>query len=540
VRCRALAAALALLAAGCTGDRDEALREADPAAQRGGVLRVATTPPGSVDPGNAYEPSGELVVRTMCTPLLTTDPQTAELLPGVAESYLVTDRGQSITLRLRDDVVFSDGSPVRAEDVAFTLSRIASADYASTSAERLAPVDGYAELHGDEPTEEDVERRRLRGVKVRDDQNVQIDLVEPLSDFVRVLASPLLSPVSQRAAERDPEGFGRAPVCVGPYRLEEPYVPGAEALRLVRAKAYVPVDASLTGGGRGYADVVEFRFSDDPAQAVVQGQADVAPARPADAEGVQTGPGPSVEYLGLPVTVPAFEDVRVRQAVALALDRAELVRRVFPSSREPADGFLPDTSEDADRCERLRTDVPAAQALLQEAGADLTGARVPLYFNDELRNRELVTELSRQLRAGLGLTAVPTPLTFQEYLMKAAAPQGFDGMFRFSWSVPHSDVDGYLHPLFSTDRIGRDNLSRFSDPTVDRALDRVAREAEDDEDRALGYARVTALLCEQLPMVPLTTSLSRWLVDERVGSASGAHVDGSTGRLQVRELYLRD
>jgi oligopeptide transport system substrate-binding protein len=539
---RTLAVAVgALLVAGCTSGEQVQLREGDPAARTGGVLRVATTLPGSVDPGNVYEPVGELVVRTMCTPLLTSDPETSELLPGVAESYLVTDGGTSISLRLRDDAVFSDGTRVTARDVAFTLSRIASADYASTSAERLSPIVGYPQIHGEVPTDEGRDRERLRGVTARDDENVQIGLVEPLSDFLRVLTSPLLSPVSQAAAERDPEAFARNPVCVGPYRLEAPYAPGADRLRLVRSEAYVPVDDATTRGGRGYADAVEFRFYGDTAQAaaaVAAGQADVAPARPEDVAGVQSGPGPLVEYLGLPVTAPAFEDPRVRRAVALALDREELVRRVFPRTREPATGFLPRTAEGDEPCPTLppRRDLRGAVALLP---ADLDGVRVPFYFNDELRNRELVEEVARQLREGLGLVAVPTPLTFPQYLARAAAPQGFDGLFRFSWSVPHSDVDGYLHPLFSTDRIGRDNLSRFSDPDVDRALDRVAREAEEDADRRLGYAQVTELLCAQMPMVPLTTSLSRWLVDDRVGTASGQYVDGSTGRLQVRELYLR-
>ena len=536
--------AATLLAAGCTSTPDVALRKGDPAAKTGGVLRVATTTPGSVDPGNVYEPVSELIVRTLCTPLLTTDPETSEVRPGVVESYLVSDGGASIALRLRDDAVFSDGTPVTAEDVAFTLSRIASADYASTSAERLAPVDGYAEIHGDESTNEDLERRRLRGVGVRDDENVQIQLLEPLSDFVRVLTDPLLSPVSKKAAERDPEAFGRNPVCVGPYQLEKPYAPGDDALRLVRSRAFTAVDSVLTRGGRGYADTIEFRFYDDAAAAagaVAKGEADVAPARPDDVSGVQSGPGPLLEYLGLPTTSAGFEDPRVRQAVSLAIDREELVRRVFPRTRVAADGFLPATSEADDDCDAApaRADLAAAKQLLGQAGADLSTVRVPLYFNDELRNRELVADVARQLRAGIGLTAVPTPLTFPAFLTKAASPQGFDGLFRFSWSVPHSAVDGYLHPLFSTDRIGRDNLSRFSDPEVDRTLDRIAREAEDDADRTLGYAQVTDLLCERMPMVPLTTTLSRWLVADEVGSAIGRYVDGSTGRLQVRELYLR-
>jgi oligopeptide transport system substrate-binding protein len=543
VRRALLSTAAALLVSGCTTSSDLALREGDPAAQRGGTVRIATTAPGSVDPGNVYEPVGELVVRTLCTPLLATDPKTSQLVPSIASSYVVSDDGSVVTLRLREDVVFSDGSELTAEDVAFTLSRIGSADYASTSAERLAVIDGYPELHGDEPTDDDLERRRFRGVSARDD-SVQVQLREPLSDFVRVLASPLLSPVSQEAVERDPKAFARQPVCVGPYALEQPFAPGDDALRLVRSEGYTPVDGSLTGGGRAYADTVEFHFYDDvtaAAAAVAAGRADAAPARSQDQDGVEAGDGPMVELLGLPTSLPAFGDPRVRRGLALALDREELVQRVFPRTREAADGFLPATSEADDDCHRLPRDgdVEQARRLLAEAGADLSTAQVPLYYNDELRNREVALEVTRQLRVGLGLRVVPTPLTYQEFLDKGTGGQGFDGLFRFSWSVPYADVDGYLHPLYSTDRIGRDNLSRFSDPEVDRTLDRIAREAEDDDDRELAYARVTELLCEQMPMIPLTTSRSRWLVGAGVGTASGQYVDDSTGRLQVRELYLR-
>ncbi|MHB8961484.1 MAG: ABC transporter substrate-binding protein, partial [Candidatus Limnocylindrales bacterium] len=479
-----------------------------------------------------------LLARTLCTPLLGTDPSTGELVPGIASSWLIADGGGTVSLRLRDDVVFSDGTPLSAADVAFSLSRVASADYASTSAELLSPIAGYPEIHGDVSTDKDNERRRLLGVEVRDDENVLITMREPLSDFLRVLTSPVTSPVSQAAAERDPDGFARNPVCVGPYVLEKPYAPGDTTVRLVRSTAYTPVDSSRTRGGASYADAVELLVlpsADAAAEAVLAGKADVAAARPTD--DAQSGPGVTLEYLGLPTAVAGFEDPAVRRALALAIDREELVRRVFPGTRVPATGFLPR----GQGCTGLASggDVDAARELLRSVGADLSGVRVPLHFNDELRNRALVAEVARQLREAVGLIAVPTPLSYDEFLGRGTGTRGFEGMFRFSWSVPHSSVDGYLHPLFSSDRIGRDNLSRFSDPDVDRVLDRVAREAEDDEDRALGYARVTELLCEKMPMVPLTTSLSRWVLSNRVASATGSVVDASTGELMVRELYLR-
>lgn len=533
-----------LLLAGCSGDDGPVLKTADPGARTGDVLRVATTAPGSVDPGNVYEPVGDLVARTLCTPLLATDPETSEIVPSIVSSYIVADSGMTVTLRVRDDVVFSDGTPLTAQDVAFTLSRVASAEYASTSAERLAPIDGYGEVHGEIATESDLDRRRLRGVRAGDKENVQIRLVEPLSDFLRVLTSPLTAPVSQAAAQRDPAAFARQPVCVGPYALEEPFEAGDPSLRLVRSQAYTHVDSSLTAGGAAYADVVEFRFYADEAQAaaaVAAGEADVAPARPEDDAGVRSGAGAAIEYLGLPTGEEGFDDPRIRRAIALSLDRQALVRRVFPRTREPADGFLAATSPIDDDCDALppNGDIEAARGLVGEVGADVTIAPVPFYFNDEFRNRALVDEVAEQLRAAFGVTVVPTPMTYDAFLAAGTSTTGFDGLFRFSWSVPYADVDGYLHPLFSTDRIGRDNLSRFSDPDVDRALDRVAREAEDDDDRELGYARVAELLCDRMPMVPLTTSLSRWLVDERVGSATGEFLDGSTGQPLLRELYLR-
>lgn len=534
----------ALFLASCTADASPALRRADPGARTGGVLRVGITTPGSVDPGNVYEPSGDLIVRTMCTPLLAADPETSELLPAIIEFWLVTDGGAGLTLRLREGVRFSDGTPLTAEDVAFTLSRIASAEYASTSAELLAPITGYRELHGDAPTEDESARRRLAGVAFRDERTVQMSLTTPQADFVRVFTSALTAPVSQAAAEADPSTFGRAPVCVGPYRLREPFAPGDPSLTLVRSEAYEPVDTSLTGGGRSYPDSIEFRFYADPeaaAAAQEAGEVDVAPARPQDTQGVQVGPGPDVEYIGLPATPGGFDQPAVRHAMSLALDREALVQAVFPGTRSTADGFFPATAPAADSCESAppRSDVAKARSLLTELGADLSAVRVPFYFNDELRHKAMVEELARQWRDTLGFQAVPTPLSFADFVARGEGRPGFDGLFRFSWSSPFADVDGYVAPLFGTAGIGRSNFTRFSDPALDDLIIRGARRAQDPADREIAYERVTDRLCEVMPMIPITNSLSRWLVADQVGSASGSYIDGSTGQPLLRELFLR-
>jgi len=254
---------------------------------------------------------------------------------------------------------------------------------------------------------------------------------------------------------------------------------------------------------------------------------------------VQSGPGPEIDYLGLPADTAPFDSSQVRRALALALSRSELVRRVFPASRVPATGFLPPTTGAARRCDALPADgdITAATALLRRAGVDLHTVRVPLLFNPDGRNRDLVTEVARQWRESLGLVATPTPLAFARFLEKGKTARGFGAPFRFSWSAP--DVDGYLTPLFTGDAIGRDNLSRFDDPTLDDALRRRAWKAVDPADRTLAYSRIADLVCAQMPMIPLTTGLHRYRVSARVGASGGRFVDASTGQPLLRELYLR-
>jgi oligopeptide transport system substrate-binding protein len=536
--------ALVLVATACTGAHAGSFRTPSPDAHRGGLLTVGITQPGSVDPGNDYEPAGDLVIRTMCDTLVTTDPRDGSLRPGLAESWIVADGGAKLVLRLRAGLRFSDGSALTAADVVYSLSRVASADFASAGADQLKLIAGFDEVHGDKETNSDTDRRRLIGVSTSDKRTVEISLAREYGDFVRTLAMPLTAPVSQRAAEADPRGFSRSPVCAGPYRLASPYVAGATSLRLIRSRAYVPAESGLTGGGTSYAEEIRFQIFPSAAAiaaAAVAGRVDIGAARPADVQNVQSGPGPEMEYVGVPADTPPFDKPEVRRALALALSRTELVHRVFPTTRAAATGFLPPTTGAARTCDALPAegDPAAAVALLAKAGVDLHGVPMPIAFNSDFHNGAVVAEVGRQWHDAFGLLPVPAPMSYASFLARGGATGGtrIKAPFRFSWSA--SDVDGYLTPLFTTDAIGRDNFAHFSDPDLDDALRRRAWRATDSADRALAYRRVVDLLCAQMPMIPLTTSLHRYVVSPRIGAASGQFVDGSTGQPLLRELFVR-
>lgn len=547
---RQLAAGLLLVGmlAGCTGSDATATRPAADGAVVGGTLRVGITQPGSVDPGNLYEPAGDLVISTMCDPLITVDPRSGELRPGLLQSWVVSNDGARLVLRLRKDVRFSNGARVTADDVAYSLSRIASADFASAAADRLQAIDGYGELHGDVPTDSDTLRRSLRGVSILDDQSLEIALVEQRADFLRVLTSRLTSPVPRDAATKDPLAFSRQPVCSGPYALTAPYRAGDPALVLERVRDYRGAGAAYTRGGAGYVDRIEFQvFPTAAAAAKAQraGTVDLAAAEPQDSTGVQSVEGPEVELLGFPTSVsPLFDKPDVRRALALALDRTALAQGVYPGTRVAATGFLPPTTRPVfqpDACADLpvQGDVAAARALLARLNVDLSGVRVSYTVNDDGRNVALARAVAAQWKQALGLVADVKVVPFDALIQTGTSAQGFTGPFRFSWRTPFPDPDGFLYPLFSTERIGRDNFSRYSSPELDRILTRQARRAESAQDRQLDYRAAEQQLCQDLPMVPLTYGLARVLVAPGVGSATEDFLDRATGLPLLRELYRR-
>lgn len=536
------------LIAGCTGGGSGPLRPPPAGALTGGILRVGITQPGSVDPGNDYEPMGDLVISTMCDPLIAVDPKSGVLRPGLLQSWVVSDSGARLVLRLRSDVRFSDGTEVTADDLAFTLSRIASADFASAAAARLQLIDGYPEIHGDVQTDSDSERRKLKGITVLDSQSLEISLIARNADFLRVLTSRLTTPVPRKAATADPLAFSRQPICSGPYALTKPHLPNDTTVMLKRVPGYRAAGQAFTRGGAGYADTIEFRVFPDPAAAAAAARArqvDVAAAQPSDRTDVQTVPGPEVEFVGFPTTTsPLFDKPVIRRALALALNRQVLASAVYPATRVAATGFLPPTARPvytANGCADLPVigDVRAARTLLADAGVDLKNASFDYTVNDDGRNVALAKAVAAQWKAAFGLTAKVVATNFDTFVSIGTAQQGFGGPFRFSWSTPYPDPDGMLFPLFSTERIGRDNFARFSSADLDRILVRQAREAETADDRRLDYRAAEQVLCEQLPMVPLTFSLSRYLIAAGIGSAAPDYLDRSTGLPLLRELYVK-
>jgi ABC-type transport system substrate-binding protein len=549
----AAAVLLVIVAAACSREEELTLRRGAASAKRGGTIVVAITEPSSIDPAaiSTFDTSARLINETMCDRLVQFDTVSAAPVPSIAEAWLVANGGRTFTVKLRKGVRFSDGSEVTAEDVAYSFSRVAQAETASPVADVLRDVRGYEALHGEEDTVDDSDE--LIGVSVVDNYSFQIDLDESNADFVRVFGHALATPVPKRAAKANPEAFAGRPVCSGPYELAKPWEPNDETIRLVRNADYRATNLGYTGGGAGYADAIEFRIVGDAKAAraaYADGKVDVV-AVPTSAEkgpDVVTATAPVLEYIGLPVNLPPYNDRSFRTALSLALDRTALIREVWGDGREPATGYLPPTlgrelyrgTGPCAKAAPARGNLSAARAAMASSGVP-RGRSIPMRmsFNDEFANGKLAKAVAAQWQAAfpnLKITTAPSP--WEPYLQTATSPTGFAGPFRMSWAPQYPSADGYITPLFDSRNAGRENLSRFSNGQFDRALEFDARRATGDADRAEMYQLMEDAACSQMPIVPIAFGRTHRLVrSAKLASASGRVTDLSSGEVVLRELF---
>lgn len=349
----------------------------DPVA--GGTLRVGlVVDPVTLDPRFIVDDEGELLVDALFDPLIRLDDR-GRPQPAAAERWEVDEDGTSFLFELRP-ATFHDGTPVTAADVKRTFDRIAdgTADPPSFLAYLLEDVVGIEEAQRD--------GGGLAGVVVEDERTLRIDLRRPHPSFLLTLADPSLVPTPP-GADADVEAYGSEPIGNGPFAMAGPREPGS-FIRIVRHEEH-PAPPLL--------DEVLFTLY-EPAAAdtaqwndLVEGQLQVAqlvPSRRDEAierfgvsvdgyrgPGVLDGIRSPVYLYGFDVTRPPFDDVRLRRAFALAIDRERLADEVTEGTRAPASSVVPPVIPGAQpgACDACVFDPDEARRLLDEVIADLVG-----------------------------------------------------------------------------------------------------------------------------------------------------------------------
>ncbi len=512
-RYRALAVSLlapALLLAACSsggGDGDGTAAPATSAsatpdaasATPGGTLRFALgASPSGVDPQQVGSNVSIYIARQLADSLTDQDPETGEIVPWLATSWDVSDDLTTFTFHLRDDVTFSDGTPLTASTVKANLDALAGPLGASAPL-AASYLGGYTET------------------RVDDEHTVTVVFGAPNAQFLQATSTVSLAILSDATAAADPAARLQGEVVgSGPFVLES-YTQDQGAV-ITRRDGYAWASQVSENQGEAYLDQIDFTvvpesgvraggLASDQFDAV----GDVLPQDVAQVEGVGgqvlTRTNPGVTFVLQPnVTVAPLDDPAVRQALNLAIDRQQLVDTVLSDAFKPATSVLASTTPGyTDLSDDLTLDAAKAEQLLDGAGwtkgtdgireKDGTKLSIDVVYAPLFTGSQAVLELAQQQLRAVGVDLVLRQLTPAD--QQAVLTSGdYDTYY---YNVTRADAD-ILRTQFSS--TGRNVNKRAADDVLDPLLDQQLATA-DPAARADLVAQAQQEIVDQALAIPL-------------------------------------
>jgi peptide/nickel transport system substrate-binding protein len=510
------AAALAVSMAACADSAREGAGGGEASSEGGTFVFAASSDPVMLDPAFASDGETFRVARQIFEGLVGTKPGTADPAPLLAESWTDSPDGLSYTFTLKEGVKFHDGTDFNAEAVCANFERwhnwtgLLQSENLSYYYQNL--FKGFAQSEDPE-----LQGGVYAGCEVGSDTEVTVNLAEPFAGFIQALSLPAFSMQSPAAmkefdadnvsgSEDDPRFSAYAtenPTGTGPFTFDS--WERGQQVTLKRNDAY--------WGDKAKIDTAIIRtISDGNArlQALRNGDIDgydlVAPG---DLEGLESDgfqiaqrPAFNILYLGMNQAVPELADIRVRQAIAYAIDKDAVISQSLPEGTEPATQFIPDLVEGhADDVTTYEYDPEKAKQLLAEAGVP----NLTLKFNyptDVSRPympspEDTFTAISAQLEA-VGITVEPVADRWSpDYLDKIQG--GADhGIHLLGWTGDYNDTDNFLGVFFG----GTSNEWGFDNPELFQTLT-AARGLPTRDEQKPAYEAINKQVMDFLPGVPL-------------------------------------
>ena len=457
-----------------------------------GTLRLFGSDPQTLDPALVEDSVSAEYVVEIFSGLVSLDGK-LEVVPDLAERWEIGPDGKTYTFFLRQNARFHNGRAVTASDFKYSLERACDPRIGSTVASvYLGDIVGAKEvLAGQANT--------ISGVQVVDDHTLRIQIDAPKAYFLAKLTYSTAFVVDQDNVAQ--ANWTEKPNGTGPFKLAE----------------RSPQKIVLQRNGQYYRDVpaldqVVFTLSGgSPMSMYENGELDMVTVGAADIERVQDPDNPlhvelsvvpqlDVQYLGFDVTQPPFDDVKVRQAFSLAIDRQKITEVVWKGMGQPAQGIVPPGMPDYQRDKSLLTyDPQRAKALISASRYGSADRLPPIKLS--------VAGSGGQLSPTIGAIVA----MYKETLgIEISVEQSEDALadrpqcFFMGWMADYPDPEDFLDLLFHSS--SSLNHSRYSNPEVDRLLEQ-ARVELDATRRLQTYKQAEELIVHDSPWVPIAHSV---------------------------------
>lgn len=477
--------------------------------QSGGELVIGLhEEPPTLDPHASPSASTFMITSSVTESLLALTAE-RDLAPALAESWEASEDGTTYTFTLRQDVTFHDGEPFNAESVKFNFDRIVDPNF--TAGGSLAALAGYT------------------GTDTPDEFTATVNFENAYAPFLVYAAGGTLGMVSEKAVTDLGDEFGTRIVATGPFKVES--YTSKDNTVLVRWEDYNRQAAGAEHTGPAYLERITIKFVPEAGTRVTTvetGETNLITGVPSqDLNRLENSDDITVTkfpWVGLPrililnTTLAPTDDVNVRRAVSLAIDRQALVDTVFAGIGEVAIGMLTKVMLD-DPSLSQPYDPDQARQLLEEAGWTGSGTR-----EKDGQSLEFILNV-----VDTGGGAPPEAQLIQANLLDVGFDCQIKAQARAPWYEDNynlrthgplmflrsGDYDG-LYSMFHSSLIGSNfNFAGLDDPEVDEALERGRTETDPANRRAL-YLELSQKLADMAVAAPLVDEYSVWAGQARV------------------------
>jgi ABC-type transport system substrate-binding protein len=449
----------------------------------------------TLDPAVGYDTVSWSTESLVYRGLVGYDTDGVTLIPVLAESYQASDDGLTFTFVLRDGIKFSNGREITADDVKYSFERLLNPDTASPGTFIYDVIEGAPDVIAGTTTE-------VSGIKVVDAKTVQFTLSRPEWTFVQRLAVPFASIVAKEGVEAA-QDFGREPLGAGPFILKS----WDSGLQLTFER-----NPNFYREGYPKVDGVHIDIGIDPSVMVLRienGEADTSfdfvsqadyPTLAADSElaaRLVLSAVPNVYYAAYNTREAPYDDVRVRQALSMAVERDRIVQ-VLNGRPLAADGlFPPNLQGNNPDLKPEAYDPDGAKKLLKDAGYP-DGFSTKIYTDTD---PQLVSAVQVMIQdwANVGVQAELVSLEFSELLdiMYGDNPGQMPVMF-LGWFADYPDPSDFYEPLLQCG--SANNTGGFCDENLDK-MEQAAAMLPFGDDRWKAYGDLEAAINEQMPWV---------------------------------------
>lgn len=470
--------------------------------------------PKTLDPATVTG-TAEMTVLTQLFDGLTRYDANQEIKPAIAESWQISADGLTYTFKLRD-AKWSNGEPVRAQDFVYSWLRALAPETASEYAYQLYCIKGAEEYNSEKGKKEDV------AVKALDDKTLQVVLKAPAPQFLYLTAFQTLFPVYGKIVQENANWFTDPAKYVsnGPFKLvswehnqkivleKNPDYWDAASVRLNKLEIYA-IESLDTGFNMFKTGQIDFQ-DEVPVQEL---------ASLKDSKELKIAPDASNYFYRFNVTRKPFDDPRVRRALAMAIDRKQLIENVLQAGQKPALAYVPFGLKDADGKDFresggdfFKEDLEEAKKLLAQAGYP-GGKGFPgftLLYNTSENHQKIAEAVQQMWKKSLGIEVSLQNVEWQVFDTMVVSLD-FD-MAKAAWSPDYLDPMSFID-LFVTE--GGNNDTGWGNKEYDKLVNE-ANSTADQKARMESMHKAEKILMEEMPIMPIYFYTHPILIKENI------------------------